>query len=250
MERGLYSAATGMLAQQTIQDYLAQNIANAATIGYKQENATFRAAQGLALSRLSDGQGRGPRIGELGSGVNTDTNYTDWKTGPLTQTGNLLDASLGEGQFFTVQTPQGERYTRAGGFQTDSTGALVTVNGQHLLDVNNRPVVAPLQGKIALDNAGNLTADGQVVTRLKIVEIAPNQLEKAGDTQYAVTVRNAARIAARPVVRPGTLEQSNMNVVQGLVRMITVQRGFDMAQRAITTQDELLKQATTEVGKL
>src|SRR5258706_14967924 len=75
MERGLYAAATGMIAQQTIMDTLSQNIANASTPGYKQDNPTFRAMHGMALRRLENGAGRGPDIGELGLRVQADKVY-------------------------------------------------------------------------------------------------------------------------------------------------------------------------------
>src|ERR1051326_5984757 len=107
MERGLYAAATGMIAQQTIQDTLAQNIANANTVGYKQDNPTFRAQHGMALRRLEGGASRGPGIGELGLGVQADKVYIDWQTGSISQTNRPLDASLATGQFFAVQTPRG-----------------------------------------------------------------------------------------------------------------------------------------------
>src|SRR5579872_4666818 len=129
MIRGLYAAASGMIAEQTITDTLANNIANANTVGFKQETPTFRALHGMALSRLTNGSGRGPSIGELGMGASADKVYTDWQTGPLAHTNNPLDASLGDNQFFTVQTPQGVRYTRAGNFQMDGAGNLLSGAG-------------------------------------------------------------------------------------------------------------------------
>ena len=250
MERGLYAAATGMLAQQSLQDVLAQNIANVSTVGYKQDALTFRTVQGMALQRLNDGHGRGPQIGELGTGVKADKEYIDWQTGPIVSTGKPLDASLGDGQFFAVQTTAGERYTRAGNLLTDAQGRLMTAGGQSLLDRNNQPITAPTTGTIGLDNAGNVTRNGVPFARLKIVTLAPGQAEKVGGTLFRATAPNAARIAATPQVRPATLEQSNMDPILGVVRMITISRGFDMAQRAVTTQDDLLKQAAGEIGKV
>jgi flagellar basal-body rod protein FlgF len=250
MERGLYAAASGMLAQQAIQESLAQNIANANTVGYKQDNPTFRAVQGMALRRLANGMGRGPEIGELGMGVANDQVYTDWQTGPLSQTGNPLDASLGDNQFFAVRTPVGERYTRAGNFRLDGAGNLLTASGLPVLGSDNRPINAQGKNHLALDAAGNLTADKQPLVKLKIVETPTANLTKQGDTLFAALSPAIVRPAARPVLRPGTLEQSNMNPVEGLVRMITVSRGFEMAQRALTTQDEMLRHAANDVGRL
>ena len=82
MERGLYAAASAMMAQQTIQESLAQNIANASTPGFKQDNPTFKALHGMALRRNLNGAGSGTQIGDLGLGVANDQVYTDWQTRP------------------------------------------------------------------------------------------------------------------------------------------------------------------------
>ena len=250
MERGLYAAATGMMAQQMMQDVLAQNIANAGTIGYKQDAPTFRAVQGMALQRLNDGHGRGSRIGQLGTGAQADKVYIDWNSGPLTHTGNPLDAALSAGQFFAIQTPQGERYTRAGDLQLNATGQLVTAKGLPVLGANNRPITVPTTGVLTLDPAGNLNSDGAPIAKLKIVTADPTQLVKEGDTLFRALTPAAVRLAAAPRLQVGTLEQSNMDTVQGLVKMITASRGFDMAQRAVTSQDELLSKAASEIGKV
>jgi flagellar basal-body rod protein FlgF len=250
MERGLYAAASGMLAQQAIQDTLAQNIANANTVGYKQDNHVFSAMQGMALRRLNEGNGRGPKIGELGTGVAADRIYTDWQTGPLMQTGNPLDASLGDNQFFAIRTPRGERYTRAGNFQTDATGRLMTAAGHEVLDVNNQPITTAGRGKITLDGSGNLLSNGQKIAQLKVVQADTKSLSKEGDNLFTANIPTALQAMQRPMVRPGTLEQSNMSPVQGMVQMLVVSRSFEMAQRALTTQDELLRQAATELGKV
>jgi len=251
MERGLYAAASGMIAQQTIQDYLAQNIANANTVGYKQDNSTFRAIQGIQLQRLEQGQGRGAQIGQLGMGVASDNVYTDWQPGTITQTNVPLDASLeNPQQFFAVSTPRGERYTRAGNFQVDGAGNLLSGAGQPVLSATGQAINTGGRGDVTLDPRGNVMLQGRAIAQLKIVQIAPNALRKEGDATFAPIAPNAVQPAAQPLVRPGTLEQSNVNSVRSLVQMITLSRGFDMAQRAILTQDELLKSAQSELGKL
>ncbi len=204
----------------------------------------------MAVHSLINGAGRGPRVGELGVGVATDKVYTDWQTGPLAQTGNPLDASLGDNLFFAVRAPGGERYTRAGNFHLDGSGRLRNAAGLPVLNANGQPIVTtPGQRHFALDGAGNLTADGRPIARLRIVQANPAMLIKAGDSLFTAANPQAVRLAANPVVHPGMLEQSNANAVTDLVRLITVSRGFEMAQRAVTTQDELLRLAATEVGK-
>ena len=250
MERGLYAAASGMLAQQQIQETLAQNIANSNTVGYKHDSPTFRATQAMVLSRLNNGSGRGTKIGELGTGAAPDQVYTNWSEGPVQQTGNQLDASLGANQFFAIQTPQGERYTRAGNFHVDAQGNLLNSAGLAVLNTRNQPIKAGAQMGIGLDSTGNVTANGQILARIKVIQADPNNLTKSGDTMFSINNPALATPAAFPVVRPGSLEQANVNTVQDLVQLITVSRGFDIAQRAVTTQDDMLRHAANELGKV
>ncbi len=247
MERGLYAVASAMMAQQTIQESIAQNIANANTPAYKQDVPTFKALHGMMVQRNLNGVGSGPDIGEVGMGVATDAVSTNWATGAVMATGNPLDASLDTGQFFAVNTPVGERYTRAGNFQRDGTGKLLTSNGLEVLDRNNRPIVAP--GDIRFSGSGDVTIGTQVIARLKIVQADTTQMHKEGSNLYTADSPNAVPLASTPNLRPGTLEASNVNSVQSLVQMLTVGRGFDMAQRALTTQDDLLRQANAELSK-
>ena len=250
MELGLYAAATGMMAQQTIQDTLAQNIANANTLGYKQDIPTFKAIHGMAMRRAVDGSGSGASIGEVGMGVSVDKMSTDWQTGPLMTTNNALDASLETGQFFALESPRGNRYSRAGNFQLDATGGLTNSNGMRVLGTDGRAI--KISGSIPpkIDSNGNVTVDGIAVARLQIVEPPKGSLVKDGETLFAALDPRTVRPALRPGVHPGTLEQSNVNVVSGVVRMVTVSRAFEMAQRAIVTQDELLKHAANDLARV
>lgn len=250
MERGLYAAASAMLAQQTMQETLAQNIANANTVGYKQDGPTFRAVHGMMLQRVLNGSSSGPTVGELGLGVAPDQNYTDMTQGALMQTGNPLDASLGPDQYFTVQTPQGVRYTRAGNFKLDANGALQTTSGYPVLDNAGRPITTGGQRNIAIDANGNITANRQVVATLGIAQTTPDNMAKMGQSLFAPKDPNAIQAPARAIVNPGTLEQSNVNSVLSLVQMITTSRGFEMAQKALTTQDDLIRQASSDLGKV
>lgn len=250
MERGLYAAASAMLAQQTIQEALAQNIANANTVGYKQDNPTFKALHGMALQRTLNSSGSGQPIGELGIGVQTDQPYTDWQKGAMSQTNNPLDVSLDPNQFFAVRATQGERYTRAGNFKLDGQGNLLTANNEPVLGVNNQPIVARGNGNVIIERTGSVKLNGAEVGKLKIVQADTAQMRKDGNSLFAAAKPAAMRLVANADVHPGMLEQSNVDGVHALVEMMTVSRSFDMAQRALLTQDELLKHASSELGKL
>jgi len=250
MERGLYAAATGMMAQQSIQDILAQNLANSSTAGYKQDIPTFRAMHELAVNRVNSGAASGPSVGPIGMGVSPDKIYTDWQAGPLAITNNSLDASLATGQFFTVQSPGGVRYTRAGNFQLDSTGTLATPNGLAVLGTDGKPIKITGSTPPRIEPDGSLTVNGATVAKMQIVEAAKDGLVKDGETLFRAADPRTVRPTAKPAVHAGTLEQSNVNVVAGMVKMITVSRAFEMAQRAIITQDDLLKHAANDLGRV
>ncbi|MCC5648004.1 flagellar hook-basal body protein [Nostoc sp. CHAB 5824] len=257
MERGLYAAATGMLAQQSLQDTIAQNIANAGSVGFKQDAQTFRAVQGMAINRLNNGSGKGPGVGDLGLGVKAQPAVINWEPGAMTQTGRPLDIALDKGLFLAVNTPRGERYTRAGDIQVNGNGALSTASGQPLVNAAGTVMQLPGRTGIAIDSTGNILADDpnnpatkEIVAKLKIVQVDTRILEKDGGSLFRATVPAGVTPARFPKVSVGTLEQSNMNPVEGMVRMIMVSRNFEMAHRAVTTQDELIKQAASEIGKV
>jgi flagellar basal body rod protein FlgG len=204
----------------------------------------------LAVNRVNAGAGSGPPIGPIGMGVMPDKVYTDWQAGPLAITNNSLDASLAAGQFFTVQTPAGTRYTRAGNFQLDSTGTLTTPNGFAVLGTDSKPIKISGSTPPRIEPDGSLTVNGATVAQMQIVEAAKDGLTKDGETLFKATDARAIRPAAKPAVHAGTLEQSNVNVVAGMVKMITVSRAFEMAQRAIITQDDLLKHAANDLARV
>ncbi len=250
MERGLYAAATGMIAQQTIQEYLAQNLANTNTTGYKQDVPTFKAMHSMALRRVTGGAGGGAAVGEAVMGVRADKTYIDWQAGPQLTTNNALDASLGAGQFFALETPGGTRYSRAGNFQLDALGNLTNPNGHRVLGSDGKAIKITGSVPPRIEANGDVTVGGAPVARLQIVEAPKDAFVKQGDTLFTATDPRSVRPAAQPKVYGGTLEQSNVNVVSGIVRMITVSRGFEMAQRAIVTQDELLKHAANDLARV
>jgi flagellar basal-body rod protein FlgF len=250
MIRGLYSAATGMLAEQFVQDALAGNLANINTTGYKQDVPTFRALQEMALSRLQGAPSRGTTIGSLGMGTAFDHTDTDMLAGPVVQTENPLDVAFIGGGFFTIQTPQGERYTRDGHFHLQvvdkTTAYLANESGQYLLGQKG-PINLAAAKEIVIDGQGNVLADRVAVDKLKLVDAPAAALKKQGGNLFTI---EGTPTAAKGVLRQFSLEQSNVNAIHSMVKMITIQRAYEAAQRAITSQDETLGKAVNEVGRL
>ena len=145
MERGLYIAASGMLAEMARQDQLANDLANASTPGYKADRVSQRSFGDLMLSNSSDGS----TVGPLGQGAAIDKQQTDLRPQALRDTGQPLDLAVTGDGYFGVQTKQGVRYTRNGAFTADAKGNLVDQMGNQVLGVGGKPVAVLLSSRSA-----------------------------------------------------------------------------------------------------
>ena len=170
MIRGIYTAASGMIAEALRNDTISNNLANANTTGYKKDIAVTKDFASLLIQRINDGP-QAPTIGSLGTGSVVDEVATIQNAGSLRQTGNDLDFAI-EGQgFFAVQTPNGVRYTRDGSFSRDSAGRLVTQDGYPVL-AQNGGVIRLNGGKVNVATNGQVSVDGRNVGSLQVVQFA------------------------------------------------------------------------------
>jgi len=249
MIRGLYVAADGMLAQTIKQDVLAGNLANVSTSGYRKDTSAIHGFRSVLSDEAAAIAAEYPTELEwqepLFLGV---TARTDFSSGTLEATGDPCDLALeGEG-FFAVETPTGTAYTRAGAFSLTQDGDLVTSQGCAVLGEDGPIQIAGDSFEVASD--GRVTVDGQTVDRLKVVTFAdPSVLQKAGAGLFTAPA-DAEASDSEAAVRQGFLEGSNVNAVEQMVAMITGLRAFEANQRAIAAQDETLKQAVTELGRV
>ena len=225
MERGLYIAASGMLAEQVRQDQIANDLANAATPGYKADRTSQAGFGELLLANSATGAVVGPQ----GTAVQVSAVETDFSPKPAKDTGEPLDfAIVGEG-FFAVQTANGTRYTRNGQFQADAQGRLVTSQGDPVLGRGGRTLA--------------VGADGRVDPRgLEVVTL--RNPRKDGDNLVAGTAAGAAP----GQVRAGALESSGADAARSMVDMIASMRALEAGQKVIQTIDETLGKAATQVG--
>jgi flagellar basal-body rod protein FlgG len=226
MERGLYIAASGMLAEQVRQDQLANDLANASTPGYKADRSAQRSFGDLLLSNTQTGQVVGP----LGLGAQIAVTRTDLTPAPLRQTGQKLDFAIQGDGFFAVRTAQGVRYTRNGAFTQGARGTLVDQLGDEVLSQNGTPI--PVRNGAA--NPGRLGV------------FALNNPQKVGDALF--TGAPAGRGAGQAV--SGALEGSGVDPAHAMVEMIGSLRSFEAGQKAITTIDDTLDRAAGQVGNL
>jgi flagellar basal-body rod protein FlgF len=227
MDRGLYIAASGMLAEQIRQDQIANDLANASTPGYKADRTAQRTFGDLLLANSETGQA----VGTQSTAVQVDRIETDFTAKPARETGEPLDfAIVGEG-FFAVQTARGVRYTRNGQFGISPQGLLVTAQGDSVLDRNGRPV----------------RADGGRVDPRSLGVVALTDPRKEGDSLVTGTPAGAA---AGSEVRAGALEASGADPARSMVDMIASMRAFEAGQKVIQTIDETLGKAVNNVGQI
>ena len=246
--RALYAAATGMAAQQTRLDSIANNLANVQTTSYKKSRESF---QDLYYQELTHGglDASSARI-DVGSGVKLAGVDKDFTQGSVTQTGGSLDVAIEGRGFFEVTDTGGQRfYTRDGDFRTNANGEIVTASG---LSVGGIRIPEGVQS-VAIDDAGEVRAvwpDGRESTlgRLPVVDfVNPTALRSLGGNVYQMTQGSGqpqALIAGQDNValRQGFLEGSNVDVAEELVLMILTQRSYELNSKAVQAADETLRQ--------
>jgi len=225
MERGLYIAASGMVAEQMRQDQIANDLANSSTPGYKADRVTQRAFADLLLSNTATGQA----IGGLTTGVAADRMVTDTSPQPVRDTGEPLDLAIVGDGWFAVQTPQGVRYTRNGQFSAAADGTLTDQLGNRVLSPAGQPV--------KLDASGHVNARDVGV-------FAVGSPAKQGDNLFSGTAAGQAT----GTVRTGALEGSGVDPARTMVDMIASFRAFEAGQKVIQTIDESLHKTATQVG--
>ena len=275
MLRGMYTSASGMVAQMKNLDVVANNVANVNTTGFKRDLMLFKSFPEMVLSRMNDnGVVRipigsydvGPQIGKLGTGVEVNRVITRFETDhanhnvPLIKTGNKFDVALHGQGFIAVETAQGERYTRDGAFVADREGFLVTKAGNRVMGEAGYINVGTNQIKI--DDLGNVfikrpnQVDWQKVDTLKIVNFNDiREIKKVGYNLYRSTENSGpARImeltsGKRPKVIWQFLEGSNVNPVTEMVKLIEVQRTYEANSKVLQSHDTLLGRAVNDIAR-
>lgn len=252
--RALAIAATGMDAQQTNLEVIANNIANINTTGYKRARAEFadllyqtERAQGVP-NRAN--QAIVPEGANIGLGVQTAAVRNIHTQGSLTQTGNELDLALIGRGWFQIQSPDGTTlYSRAGAFNTNAEGQLVTIDGYTVVPEINIPADA---SEVAISRTGMVTArigNNADLTQLGQLTIANfvNEagLKPLGDNLFAETAASGEPIVAVPedpgfgYLKQGYLEASNVDSVKEITDLISAQRAYEMNSKVIQTADEM-----------
>lgn len=278
MLRGIYTGASGMLAQDARMDAIANNLANVDKTAYKKDIAVFKAFPDMIIRRINE-SGLGitpagsydtmPYVGKLGTGVELNEVFTNFEQGSLQRTENAFDLAIEGRGFFTVMTERGERYSRDGSFTINQDGILMTHNGNPVMGengiirVHHNNFIVNEHGEVVVN--GDLSADPRdvvsmasnnwsnpiVIDRLKIVDFENiREIKKEGDSMYRETEYSGPPLPPGEFkVVQGFLEKSNVNIVREMVDMIEVQRSYEANQKTVTSHDQTLGKLINEVAR-
>lgn len=255
MLRGMWSAASGMAAQQTNIDVISNNLANVNTTSFKKSRAEF---QDLMYQTLNQGGSETPGGDQIPTGIQvgmgTETLGVQkmFMQGDFQQTKNELDVAIEGKGFFMVLSNDQERFTRAGNFKLDSEGNIVTANGDRL-----QPEMTVPEGTLSINISkyGQVTAFdaegvGAVLGEIELYGFPnPAGLSSLGHNLYSATDASGEAIVGTPgsegmgTILQGFVEQSNVDVVEEMVSMIMAQRAYEINSKSIQTADSMLQAA-------
>jgi flagellar basal-body rod protein FlgF len=241
MAGGVYTALSGLRTRMEQLDRLASDIANSKTAGYKAERVTTHAAERPDFGRmLQSAIDVAPGVG-----------HVDFRPGALERTGRDLDVAIDGKGFFVIDTPQGPRYTRNGSFTRQPDGLLTTGDG-HAVQGTAGPLRITGDGPLSMDEDGTLRAGAQTVGRLRVVDFADyTRLQREDVGRFRASASDTPLPAADgTVLRTGLLEASNVSVVDRMVALTDVARGFEALQRGLSLlMNDLDMRVAQELGR-
>jgi flagellar basal-body rod protein FlgG len=257
MFRALYTAASGMSAQQTNLDNIANNLANANTTGFKQRQVNFTDLlyQNQVMPGAAATQQTTVSTGlQIGLGTRPGSTEVIQTQGDFTTTNNPLDLAISGAGFFQILLPDGQiGYTRDGSFTTNAQGQIVTADGNPLQPAITIPPDA-LSITVGSDGTVSVTEPGQTqATQVGTIQTAlfinPGGLNSSGTNLYLPTEASGEPVVGTPggpdglgAIQQGMLEQSNVSVIDQFVAMILAQRSYESNSRVVKAADDMLQQ--------
>lgn len=238
MDNSLYYLAVNRQVGLSAElDLIANNIANLDTAGFRREGVAFTEFVVAAES------GESVSMADLGA------RYASERPGEVSLTNGTFDLAIeGEG-YFVLQDAEGPLLTRAGAFQLSPEGFLVTPSGDQVLDIGGTPIQIPPAAKdVLIAPDGTISANGEPIAQVAIVDAPRESLSRVGDTALRVT-DDAFEPVLRPKVRQGAIEQSNVDAISEIARMIDVSRAYETAQSLIEDEDDRVQSAIRTLGQ-
>jgi len=255
MNRAIYPILSGALAQERQMQVFANNMANVNTAGFKQDAQAFKSVMAqvqVGAPIFAHTVGFGQQIGVRPAGP-TERVFaaphalrTSFEAGRIRITGNPLDAAIQGSGFFEVKAPQGLRYTRSGMFSLDAQRRLVTNLGYPVMGTKGEIKIPP--GTVQVNTQGEIDVDGRTIATLKVMDFPVDHMpQKHFEGLFA---SDSAKPAKSPQVQGGHIEESNVNSIGEMVKMIQGMRNYESTQKLIQTLDHMAEVSIRDVGRV
>ena len=255
MNRGIYPILSGALAHERRMQVFANNMANINTAGFKQDEQAFKAIFPRAQASI-------PAIGQMGGLAQqimakplgaTERAFvaphlikTTFEPGRIRLTGNPLDMAIQGQGFFEVKTPQGVRYSRNGMLSLDNRRRLVTNLGYPVMGTKGE-IKIPV-GQLEISPQGDIKVDDKPVATIKIMTFPDDQMPQK--FSEGLFVSDKGTVAKNPQIQVGHIEESNVNAIGEMVKMIQGMRNYESTQKLIQTLDRMAEVAIQDVGRV
>lgn len=249
MSGAMYLSGAGAMIQQMRLEVLANNVANADTIGFKEDKVVFSLMEAEKQNPFNQAGGNG-LVQEISPYTPPFEQVTNFSSGSFKYTGNQFDLSIRGKGFFSIRTPDGVQYTRKGNFTIRDDGVLTTQDGYPVLGKGGEILI---EGKDVDVNAqGDISIDGAQVGTLDIVDFPEKgSLLKTGNTRFVIANDNVRKQAPQDLrVSQGSVEASNVNAIRSMTEMIEALRVFETYQKVIHSADEATAKSINDVAKI
>lgn len=258
MLKSIYTPLSGALAQQKVLDIIANNLSNANTVGFKQEKVAFKVLDPEpeknyvnplpAANYKVDFEEMAPFIGNEIDYVEVSGVYRDDSQGPAINTGNKFDFMIEGDGYFKVQTPEGERYTRAGSMSLNQDGVVTDARGNPVM--GDGGIIQVKSTNFELNSGGEVIVDGEIINKINLYKFSdPAKLEKVGMNHlfYSGPATEVSSVE-RPRIKQGFLEGSNVNPIKNLTTMILAHRSYEAYQKSIKNMDSMMERSSNSIG--
>ncbi|MHC1782804.1 MAG: flagellar hook-basal body protein [Anaerolineaceae bacterium] len=261
MLKGIYSAASAMIVGLNRQTVISHNIDNLETPGFKEimvsmddfvdtvvsEKSLLNGSSASQPFLQNQGINKLRRIGDLGLGVMTSPQTTNYDQGALQITNEPLDLAIEGAGFFRVQTPDGIRYTRDGRFIRDASGTLVTVDGYQVLGKNGAAIKLG-EGDISIKSDGTISVAEKASGQIDLVAFKDPDAELTRDLPNTFVAAGAPTSTEVGRMEQGALEATNVDTARLMTQMISTTRAYEAAQQLLKVQDDLLGKSIAALG--